>query len=65
MCLETVVTHQNFIHEEVKSRLNSGNAWFRIFYLPVSCLKIQRLKCTYLLTYLLTYSLTHSMVQDI
>jgi len=38
----TTATDRNCIHEEIKSRLNSGNACyhqFRIFCLPVSSLK--------------------------
>jgi hypothetical protein len=26
--LETTLTNQNDIHDEIKSRLNSGNAWY-------------------------------------
>ena len=28
VCLGTTVTNQNSIHEEIKSRLKSGNAWY-------------------------------------
>jgi len=41
--LRTTVTNQNSIHEEIKSRLKSGNASFiccRIFCLPVCYPKI-------------------------
>jgi hypothetical protein len=39
--LGMVVTNQNCIHKEIKSRLSLGNAamHFRIFCLPISCLK--------------------------
>jgi len=36
--LGTILTNQNSIQEEIKSRLKSGNArylWYRIFCLPV------------------------------
>jgi len=32
--LETTLTNQNSIQEEIKSRLKSGNVWFRPFCLP-------------------------------
>jgi len=41
--LGTTLTNQNSIHEEMKSRLKSGNVAIihcRIFYLPVCYLKI-------------------------
>jgi hypothetical protein len=45
--LETTITKQNYIHKD-KTRLNFGNSCyssvqFRIFYGPISHLKIQRL----------------------
>jgi hypothetical protein len=45
--LETIERHQNCIHEEIKIRLNSGNAaavLFRVSCLPVSSLKTVTLK---------------------
>jgi retron-type reverse transcriptase len=41
--LGTTLTDQNYIHEEIKSRLNSGNAsyhLFRVFCPPAFCLRI-------------------------
>jgi hypothetical protein len=37
--LGTIITNQNLIQEEIKSRLNSGNAWSRTFRLLVCCLE--------------------------
>jgi len=38
--LETTLMNQNSIQEEIKSRLKSGNVWFRIFCLAVCYPKI-------------------------
>jgi hypothetical protein len=48
-CLGRSLTNQNSIQEEIKSRLRSGNACYdsaRIFYLPVCCANIKRLRYT-------------------
>jgi hypothetical protein len=42
--LRTTLTNQNDIHDEIKSRLNSGNACYHSiqdFCLPVSCKKVK------------------------
>jgi hypothetical protein len=45
--LGTTLTDQNCIHEEIKSRLNSGNACYHsVQSLPTCCTGMQRLKYT-------------------
>ena len=42
-CLGTTRTNQNSIHEEIKTRLKSGNACcysVQVFFLPVCCPEI-------------------------
>jgi hypothetical protein len=39
--VQTTLTHQNCMHEEIKSRLNWGmlaTIWFRVFCPPTCCL---------------------------
>jgi hypothetical protein len=43
--LENMATNQNCVHEEIKSRLNSGNACYNLIQnLPVSYLIMIKLK---------------------
>jgi hypothetical protein len=47
--LETTLTNQNSIQEEIKSRLKSGNVCYhsvQIFFIPVCYPKVQRLRYT-------------------
>jgi hypothetical protein len=47
----TALTDQNSIHEKIKSRLNSGNAWYNsVLILLSSCLLSRNIKLRY--TYL-------------
>jgi hypothetical protein len=46
-CMRTTLTDQNYMHEEIKSRLNSGNACYQSllsFRIPSKCLKIDMFK---------------------
>jgi len=49
--LQTTGKDQNFIHEEIKSRLNSGNSFYFLFSFlsPLPNLKIKIYKTTILL----------------
>jgi hypothetical protein len=47
--LKTTLTDQNWMHREIKSRLNWGMLaaiWFTVFCQPASSLGMQRLKYT-------------------